>query len=253
VCGRPGHHAVNALRLAFGTLTVLPVRPPSVDRGTAGRAMALAPLVGLVLGLVACLPLLLTESSPLLSAVLTVGAVALLTRGLHLDGLADTADGLGSGRPAADALAVMRKGDVGPFGVATLVIVLLAQVAALAQLVAAGDGVVALVAALVVSRLALPLACLRGVPAARADGLGAAVAGSVSRPAALVAVLLTAIPVTALALLGDGAAALAPLGLLVGAALVWRAVHRLGGVTGDVLGAVVEATFAGSLVLLCLV
>ncbi len=157
VCGRPGHHAVNALRLAFGTLTVLPVRPPSVDRGTAGRAMVLAPLVGLVLGLVACLPLLLTESSPLLSAVLTVGAVALLTRGLHLDGLADTADGLGSGRPASDALAVMRKGDVGPFGVVTLVIVLLAQVAALAQLVAAGDGAVALVTALVVSRLALPL------------------------------------------------------------------------------------------------
>jgi adenosylcobinamide-GDP ribazoletransferase len=244
---------VNALRLAFGTLTVLPVRPPTVDRGTAGRAMALAPLVGLVLGLVACLPLLLTESSPLLSAVLAVGAVALMTRGLHLDGLADTADGLGSGRPAGDALAVMRKGDVGPFGVVTLVIVLLAQVTALAQLVAEGDGAAALVAALGVSRLALPLACLRGVPAARADGLGAAVAGSVSPPAAVLAVLLTAVPLTALALLVDDAVAWTPLGLLVGAALGWRAVRRLGGVTGDVLGAVVEATFTGALVLLCLV
>ncbi|HET6654029.1 MAG TPA: adenosylcobinamide-GDP ribazoletransferase, partial [Nocardioides sp.] len=242
---------MNALRLAFGTLTVLPVRPPTVDRGTAGRAMALAPLVGLVLGVVACLPLLLTETSPLLCAVATIGALALLTRGLHLDGLADTADGLGSGRPAADALAVMRKGDVGPFGVVTLVVVLLAQVAALAQLVAEGAGAAALVASLVVSRLALPLACLRGVPAARADGLGAAVAGSVSRPAALVAVLLTAIPVVVLALLVDDAVAWAPLGLLAGAALGWRAVRRLGGVTGDVLGAVVEATFTASLVLLC--
>lgn len=244
---------MNALRLAFGTLTVLPVRPPTVDRGTAGRAMALAPLVGLVLGVVACLPLLLTETSPLLCAVATIGALALLTRGLHLDGLADTADGLGSGRPAADALAVMRKGDVGPFGVVTLVVVLLAQVAALAQLVAVGDGAAALVASLVVSRLALPLACLRGVPAARADGLGAAVAGSVSWPAALVAVLLTAVPVVVLALLVDEAVAWAPLGLLAGAALGWRAVRRLGGVTGDVLGAVVEATFTASLVLLCLV
>ena len=253
MCGRPGHVVVNALRLAFGTLTVLPVRPPSVDRATAGRAMALAPLVGVVLALAACVPLLLTEGSPLLSAAVTVGALALLTRGLHLDGLADTADGLGSGRPAADALAVMRKGDVGPFGVVTLVIVLLTQVGALAELVAAGDGAAALVASLVVSRLALPLACLHGVPAARADGLGAAVAGSVSLPAALVAALLTAIPVVALALLVDDAVVWAPLGLLVGAALGWRAVRRFGGVTGDVLGAVVEATFTAALVLLCLV
>ncbi|NEC49139.1 adenosylcobinamide-GDP ribazoletransferase, partial [Actinospica acidiphila] len=58
---------------------------------------------------------------------------AALTRGLHLDGLADTADGLGSGRPAEDALRIMKQSDVGPFGVLTLVLVLLVQVAALAQ------------------------------------------------------------------------------------------------------------------------
>ena len=54
--------------------------------------------------------------------------------GLHLDGLADTADGLGSGKPAEDALRIMKQSDIGPFGVITLLFVLLAQVAALCEL-----------------------------------------------------------------------------------------------------------------------
>lgn len=241
---------MNAVRLAVGTLTVLPVRAPRVDRRTAGRAMVLAPLVGLGLGLVGCLPLLLLTGTPLLAAALAVGTLALLTRGLHLDGLADTADGLGSGRRGPEALAVMRKGDVGPFGVATLVLVLLVQVAALGHLTAAGAGAPGLVAAAVVSRLALPLACLRGVRPARAEGLGAAVAGSVSRPSSGIALVLAAVPLTALGVATDGTVGWAVLGLVAGAALGRRAVRRLGGITGDVLGAVVEATFTASLVAL---
>lgn len=241
---------MNAVRLALGTLTVLPVRAPSVDRRTAGWAMVLSPVVGVGLGMVGCLPLLLLEGTPLLAAAVAVGVLALLTRGLHLDGLADTADGLGSGRRGREALAVMRKGDVGPFGVATLVLVLLVQVAALGHLTAAGTGAPGLVAAVVVSRLSLPLACLRGVPPARADGLGAAVAGSVSRPAAGLALVLAAAPLTALGVVAGPAAGWAMLGLVAGAALGGRAVRRLGGITGDVLGAVVEATFTASLVVL---
>jgi adenosylcobinamide-GDP ribazoletransferase len=253
-----GDPAVNALRLALGTLTVLPVRAPAVDRRVAGRAMLLAPLVGLVLALPTLVLLgLLAEAevSPLVAATLVVGLLALLTRGLHLDGLADTADGLGSGKPPPAALEVMRRGDVGPFGVVTLVLVLLVQVAALAQLVASNLGGLGVVAALVVSRLALPLACSVGIPAARDDGLGAVVAGTVSRGMALVAVLLTYVALLPSALLLGSpleAAALAPFGLLAGLAIGWRAVRRLGGVTGDVLGAVVEATFTGTLVALCL-
>ena len=246
---------MNALRLAFGTLTVLPVAPPTVDRRAAGRAMALAPLVGSVLALVVW-PLTLLDGSPLLVATLVVGALALLTRGLHLDGLADTADGLGSGRPADGALEVMRRSDIGPFGVVTLVLVLLVQVVALAQLLASGSGTLPLAAALVVSRLALPLACLEGVPAARPDGLGAAVAGSVTRQMAGLAVLLAGLLLAvAVLLLGWPAwqVALTPVGLLGGLAVGRRAVRRFGGVTGDVLGAVVEATFTAALVLPCLV
>ncbi len=255
--------AVDAVRLSLGTLTVLPVRTPVIGPVIAGWAMVLAPLVGLLLWVPAAVVLVVTgDASPLLSAALTVGLLALLTRGMHLDGLADTADGLGSGRPAARALELMRRGDVGPFGVVSLVLVLLVQVAALAQLVAAGSGVAGLGAALVVSRLALPMACLRGVPSARADGLGATVAGSVSWPRAGIAMLLA---VAAVALSGVapalggtevGEAALtvtpAPLGLLAGLGLGGWAVRRLGGITGDVLGAAVEVTFAAALVAMCL-
>ena len=263
----------DALRLSLGTLTVLRVRPPArVDRRTAGRAMLLAPLVGLLLAALVLAVLWLLGGSawlvgpsstprgsgltPLVAAVAVVGLLALLTRGLHLDGLADTADGLGSGRPAEGALAVMRGGDVGPFGVVTLLLVLLLQVAALQALLSRGQGAAAVVTALVVSRLVLPLVCSRGVPAARTDGLGSAVAGSVSRGQLLVSGVLT---VAVLALLHvpvatrNGAppfvadarwAAAAVLVPVAAAALMaGRCVRRLGGVTGDVLGACVEVAF----------
>jgi adenosylcobinamide-GDP ribazoletransferase len=281
-----GHTARDTARLAFGTLTVLPTRPPaSVDRRVASRAMVLAPLVGAVLGVLAGGTLWLLDSvgpglpgpsslfgrgsgdlwtvGPALAAAVTIGLLALLTRGMHLDGLADTADGLGSGKEAAPALEVMRRGDVGPFGVVTLVLVLLVQVLALADLVAAGAGAAGLVLALVASRLALPVACSRGVPAARADGLGHGVAGTVSRPQ-LAASLLLALLLGSFALavaeppnrdfaavaVGAGTAATAG---LAGAVLVTRrAVRRFGGVTGDVLGACVEVTFTVTLVVLAL-
>ncbi|QYC40514.1 Cobalamin synthase [Nonomuraea coxensis DSM 45129] len=176
----------DGLRFAAGTLSVFPVRVERVDRQVAGQAMTLAPVVGLVLGAVAGLPLFLPVP-PLLGAGLAVGLLALLTRGLHLDGLADLADGLGSGKPADEALGIMKKSDIGPFGVMTLLLVLLVDVAALA-----GTGYAALVTACVAGRLTLTWACRPGVPAARPEGLGAAVAGSV-RPAAPWLVTLAAL------------------------------------------------------------
>ena len=195
---------MNALRLMLGTLTVLRVPPPtSVDRRTAGGAMLLAPLGGLVLAVPAVLLLSLLNVSSLLLAALTVGLLALLTRALHLDGLADTADGLGSGRSFADALDVMRRSDIGPFGVVTLVLVLLVQVAALSSLVSLGFGEAAVLAALLVSRGVLPLLCTPALPAARTTGLGHSVAASVSRGAAVVSlgcvVLVAAVAAAGLA------------------------------------------------------
>jgi adenosylcobinamide-GDP ribazoletransferase len=167
--------------------------------------------------------------------------MAALTGGLHLDGLADLADGLGSRRPADAALAIMKKSDIGPFGVVTLVLVLLVQVAALARAETAGRGVVAVVAAAVTARLALTLACRRGVPAARGSGLGALVAGSV-RPA--VAAVLVVAAVAAAAALGWIFAIAVGAGLVASLLVTALAVRRLGGITGDVLGAAAEITAA---------
>ncbi|MEU8249463.1 adenosylcobinamide-GDP ribazoletransferase [Nonomuraea sp. NPDC048916] len=259
---------MHGLRFAVGTLTVFPVRVRRVDRQVAGLAMLFAPAVGLALGVVAGLPLLLPGPA-ILGAALAVGALALLTRGLHLDGLADLADGLGSGSPAARALDIMRKSDIGPFGVVTLVLTLLVQVAALSS-----AGPCALVSACVAGRLALTWACRSGVPAARAGGLGATVAGTV-RPAAAWLVTLAALAaVTVLGLavpaldgqgrpldapaaaggagLGLAAGVVLPLAMLagLGAALLLlaHARRRLGGVTGDVLGALVETATTAALV-----
>ena len=222
--------------------------------------MLLAPLVGLALGLVVGVPAQvlahLTPAPGILVATLAIAALAWLTRALHLDGLADTADALGSGRPAADALAIARRSDIGPFGVVTVVLVLLVQVAALAALLDSGAAGGSLAVALVTARLAIAVACARGVPAARADGLGAAVAGSVPR-AALAAWIVAWLALAAMSVgaahgLGAAAATAAAVagGLLAGAIVTRLAVRRLGGVTGDVLGAVTEVVAAVVLVIL---
>jgi adenosylcobinamide-GDP ribazoletransferase len=245
---------LSGLRLAVTLLTAIPLpggrgggaaagRAPS--RRAAGAAMAWAPVVGLLLGAAAAAVLELAarwaRTGPLLAAVLAVAALALLTRALHLDGLADTADGLGSRRPAGEALAIMRRSDIGPFGVTTLVLTLLIQVAALAQAQTLGRGAAAVIAAAVTGRLALPWACRRGVPAARGTGLGALVAGTVSPalPVVLtVATLAAAYPLGIMVVVGIAA------GLAASLALTVLAVRRLGGITGDVLGALVEVATA---------
>lgn len=234
----------HGLRFAIGTLSAVPVRVERVDREVAGQAMTAAPAVGLALAAVAGLPLFL-PGPPLLGAALAVGLLAVLTRGLHLDGLADLADGLGSGKPAAEALDIMKKSDIGPFGVMTLLLTLLVQAAALS-----GAGYPALLTACVAGRLALTWACRASVPAARPGGLGAMVAGTVRGSAAWLATL-AALAVTAGLGLATGTPAL-PFALAAGLGtallLLRHARRRLGGITGDVLGALVETATAAALV-----
>jgi cobalamin synthase len=302
----------DGIRLAVGTLSVFPVRPGVVDRRAGGIAMTVAPIVGVLLGAVAGVVLTLAlwlGVTPLPASVLAVGTLALLTRGLHLDGLADLADGLGSGKPAGQALDIMKRSDIGPFGVVTLVFTLLIQVGTLSEATTAGVGPIALVTACVTGRLALTGACLAGIPSARPGGLGSMVAGTVRRGVALVITVLVLAGTTALAFSshvdtftswlpfsssatfvpaypGDGillghdvvsgfegggilSASLAlggggipalwglPVAVLVGLLAAWvlrrRAVRRLGGVTGDVLGALVETATAATLVVCAIV
>ena len=161
----------------------------------AARAMILAPVAVLPLAAGSALVAWLAQGlglPPLVVGLLVVGTLALGTRAMHLDGLADTVDGLGSGWDRARALEIMRRGDIGPMGVVALVIILGLQAASIGWL--ADDLRGALLVGLVVccSRAALTLVCRRGVPAARTEGLGAAVAGSVPWPAALLVWLLVA-------------------------------------------------------------
>ena len=239
------------LRLAFTTLTVLPIRGGRVDRRAAAVAMSIAPAVGAVLGLLlAGILWALREAhapGPLAAAV-TVAMGALLTRGMHLDGLADTVDALGSYRRGEAALEIMKKADIGPFGVAAITLSLLVQAAALTT---AGPG--AVIAAWTAGRLAIPVACRRGVPAARPEGLGALVAGTVPVP---VAVLVAATVVGAAAAAVPGRPWHGPLAVAASLAVVFllvrHTVRRFGGITGDVLGAAVELATTVALIVLSL-
>ncbi len=232
------------MKLALSWLTVLPLRVDDVDRKAAGRAIACTPIVGVLLGafVVGVLKLFaVCDISPLVAGFLVVGVVALATRGMHLDGLADTADGLGCYGPPERALQVMKDGGAGPFGVVTLIVVLGAQAAALPP---AHWGVVLL--AFATSRAAFGVCCMRTVPAARPEGLGALVAGT--QHPMLVAGTWVVL-----------AAAAVPLGwravvaVVVAFALVWLLVKhtgkRFGGITGDVLGAAAEIALLAVLVI----
>ncbi|HXW87928.1 MAG TPA: adenosylcobinamide-GDP ribazoletransferase [Streptosporangiaceae bacterium] len=244
------------LRLAITLLTAVPLpggrrrdpdRVAAPDHRAVAVAMCLAPVLGLALGGIAAGVLIGCRAGhlgPLLAAALAIAALAALTRALHLDGLADTADGLGSRLPAAEALAVMRRPDIGPFGVVTLVLTLLVQVAALAQAERIGRGPLGIVVAVVTARLAITLACRRGVRSARPSGLGALVAGTVPR---LVAAALTLAVLGGAVALGAIYAAAVAAGLGCAVLLTALATRRLGGITGDVLGAAAELATAACL------
>jgi adenosylcobinamide-GDP ribazoletransferase len=228
------------------------MRPGPVDRRIATVAMGLAPVVGAVLGaILAGSGWLLTEFglAPLPVAAVLVSMLASLTRGLHLDGLADTVDALGSYRDRSGALDIMKSPEVGPMGAAAIGLILLADTAALSALVTR-HGWLAIVVALSAGRLAITFCCRRGVPPARPDGLGAMVAGTVPTALALsLAALLLGVASQATDRHWSGALAIA-VSLAVVITLLSHVRRRLGGVTGDVLGASCELATALTLLVL---
>lgn len=234
---------VTGLALAVSWLTVLPVRGPErVDRGAAAGAISWAPVVGVLLGAGAVAvmwALTIAGASPLLAGLVGVAALALGTRGMHIDGLADTMDGLGSYGPPERAREIMKSGGAGPFGVAALVFVIGIQAVAFAALVDAQRWL-AVVVAVAVGRVAVVLACRSGIDAAPGAGFGALVAGTQRRAIgfAWAAVALVAAGfVTDAWWLGPIAVGAA---LATATVLVRHAVRRFGGLNGDVLGAAVE-------------
>lgn len=232
----------RSLAAAFSFGTVLPV---PFDGGPIGRgAICAFPVVGIALG-AAVSGILWTGAHAfgghsLLTGVLGVATVLLLTRGLHIDGLADTADGLGCYGPPERALQVMREGSAGPFGVAAIAVATLAQASAFAAMPASIGGYLAVGTALIAGRVAATIACRRGIPSASGSSLGAQVAGS--QPYFVVALWVIAVAV--LSTLATENLWQGPVVVLCALALttmlVDHCVRRFGGITGDVLGAAVE-------------
>jgi adenosylcobinamide-GDP ribazoletransferase len=246
---------------ALGLFTVLPV--PAGARRPGPGVLGWLPLVGLLLAVPAYLPALAVwrgagTGSPLLAAALVMVVMAGLTRGLHLDGTADLADGLGSGRPAEQALAIMRRPDIGAFGVVAVTCALLVQVGALSAVLAAStrpEGLFALAVAAATGRVAVLQAADHRV--APGSALAVLVAGGV--PAGLRWAVVAGLLVVAAGgavVLGGGtggavwSVAAVLIALLAAAAVRRHAARRLGGVSGDVFGALVEIATTVVLVVL---
>jgi adenosylcobinamide-GDP ribazoletransferase len=229
--------SIRSLRAAVSFLTVIPVA--NADGGPGDRlGRAYFPAIGALVGLAAGLVFVVAAAlaTPLLAGAAAVAVLALLTGALHLDGLADSADGLLARGDVERRLAVMRDPRLGSYGVATLVVFLVLEVAALASMSPA-RALAGLVIAGALSRLAT-LAVIAWVPYVRESGLGSIAFEARHRAVDLLAGVL----ITALVCLLDWKRALvaAVLVAISTLALVSLARRRLGGATGDVCGATAE-------------
>ena len=227
--------------LALQFLTVITVKSDlAVGERDLARSTAWYPLVGLLLGLILVLAHLLFSRLwlPLVTDILIVVTLACLTRGLHLDGLADTLDGLLGSRDRQKSLEIMKDSRVGVFGAVGAASVLLLKFAALTSI---PDFLAwqVLVAFPVASRAAMTLLAFRTPSARTGQGLGGGLAGLVGGGEVLTA-LFTAAVVCMGVLGGRGLIALA---VVLAVSFLWRAVflNRLGGVTGDCFGFVNES------------
>lgn len=227
---------MRTLRIAFGLLTTLPVRlPADWSAGDSGRASVWYPFVGLVIG---GLVWLSWEAAMFIFPSLVAGIIALivwvaLTGGLHLDGLADCCDGLLASTSVERRLEIMKDPHVGAFGVIGLILVLILKAATLASLTSASSPGILLAASLA-RWCILPAALL---PLARPSGMGADFASGFRRSFLIWGAL---IPLTLTIFLGLRGVLSTFAGLGAAALTLFFARARIGGVTGDVFGMLVE-------------
>ena len=222
----------NALRTLVLSLAAV------ASRAGAQRSRGV-PVVGLLIGVgLLIVAKLLSDSSPMIAAIAVLGFWVLVTGGLHLDGLADSADAWVGGHGSRErTLEIMKDPRCGPMAVVVLVLVLLAKYAALVALLDAPSGTTALLVAPLLARAAMP-ALFYTTDYARANGLGSALADYLPRnqvPWVLIACALAVLVMDG----GRGFAALGAVALAF-AGLRHLMVRRLGGTTGDTAGATLE-------------
>ena len=222
-------------------LTRLPVRLADQPSDKAlGQSLLFYPLVGCLLGSILIgSAWLLSGSPPLVTAALLVTLWVLLTGGLHLDGLADSADAwIGGMGDRAKTLAIMKDPNCGPAGVTSIALILLLKFAALHSLVIANEWITVLLAT-TLARTLLPLLFLT-TPYVRSNGLGAALATHQPREWSLAVIVAT---FAAILLLTDSHYLVLPLTAVITFLLLrHRMLHRIAGTTGDTAGALVEIT-----------
>lgn len=240
----PARDLLHDVTAALGLLTRLPVPETGAPDPRAAWAW---PVAGLLVGLAAVAGGWAAQAlglAPGVTAALMLAIAALLTGGLHEDGLADCADGFWGGRDKMRRLEIMKDSRVGSYGVLALGIVLLARWAALETLVSGGHWG-AILAAEALSRASMA-ALMAGLPNARGSGLSAS-HGAVPPETAGVAAALAA--GLALVLAGWAAAAMIPAAGLATWAVAGLAREKIGGQTGDVLGASQQIALAAALAL----
>jgi adenosylcobinamide-GDP ribazoletransferase len=242
---------MRAFLAALQFLTRLPLPPQSApDAKRLGASVVYYPAIGLVIGgLLVVLAALLVGAPVLLAAALVLLTWVLVTGGLHLDGLADSADAwVGGHGDRARTLAIMKDPASGPAGVSAIVLTLLVKFGALTALLAQRE-LAALWLAPLLGRAALAL-LLVTTPYVRPGGLGASPAEHLPRVAVVTGLLgVATVPVAALGLPGAGLVIVVSL-LLV--ALRRLMVQRIGGTTGDTLGASCEIVEVAVLVFMAL-
>jgi adenosylcobinamide-GDP ribazoletransferase len=235
-----------SLLAALRFLTALPVPGPTTPQPL-GRSVAFFPFVGLLLGLALVgLDTLFQRFLPaLLAAVLLTGALVLLTGALHLDGLADAADGLLAGRTPEDRLRIMRDPAVGSYGAAAVGLVLLMKATAIASLNVPRWPTLLIFP--VLGRWAMAWA-IAAFPYGRDAGLGSAFKASASLGAFALASLFTLVPAFIVAARGFHAWVFPATIIIAWATVRWMLAH-IPGLTGDCYGALNETVETAVLVL----
>ncbi|MBE1206842.1 adenosylcobinamide-GDP ribazoletransferase [Aminobacter carboxidus] len=225
------------LRIGLVFFTRLPLPHFEVKGRSLADAIWTAPLIGLVVALLAWLAYAvatLLGLAPSLAAALTLTAGMLVSGCLHEDGLSDTADGFGGGRTRERKLEIMRDSRIGTYGACALALSILARWGAIDALATPGPVFVGLVVAHAASRALIPI-FMQMLPQARLDGLSVGV-GTLSDSVVLTALAIGALALLLLGLKGAVVAAICLALLFV--AFRKLCLAQIGGQSGDTIGAI---------------